>query len=46
MKPLSFEEWYEKETGEWPYKRDVYQHEIEAYAQYRAGLAWDEAAKA
>ena len=49
MKPLSFEEWYEKEAA----NKFYYYAEIgdmigyvEQYAQYRAKLAWDEAAKA
>ena len=46
MKPLSFEEWYEKETGVWPYMDDDEHAKIELYAQYRSKLAWDEASKA
>lgn len=46
MKPLSFEEWYEEKNGLWPYMDDDEHAEIGDYAQYRAKLAWDEAAKA
>lgn len=46
MKPLSFEEWYEDKYKVPPYHDEVQFFDIELYAQYRAGLAWDEAAKA
>ena len=46
MKPLSFEEWYEDKYIVPPYHDEVQFSDIELYAQYRAKLAWDEAAKA
>lgn len=46
MKPLSFKEWYERLHNCRIYYRYVSIEYVERYAQYRAKLAWDEAAKA
>lgn len=49
MKPLSFEEWYSFEYGgslSLDCDLNDYLDDIRRYADYRAKLAWDEAAKA
>ena len=46
MKPLSFKEWYERLHNCRIYYKYVSIEYVERYAQYRAKLAWDEAAKA
>lgn len=49
MKTLSFEEWH-KNKYQYEPQKDLYLYDmiddVHEYAQYRAKLAWDEAAKA
>lgn len=48
MKPLSFEEWHKNKYKQPPFPESEYiePSDMNEYGDYRAQLAWDEAAKA